>query len=271
MSSDGGPLTLDDPRLEPYLHLKRTNLTRWSGRFIAEGEKVVERLLASRFAVESVLVSDRRQDFLDRVPDQVKAFVLPQEECERLTGYEFHQGVLACGVRADSPKLSSILPSEGCATIAVAPKMTDPDNLGTLLRLSAAFGVCAVILGPGSADPLSRRTLRVSMGAALAVPVVEATGLFAMLRDLKAARVELVATVLDPRAEPLLTATRPERIAVLFGNEAHGLSREEIAACDRAVTIPMAAAADSLNVSAAAAIFLYHFTRAAAEPSGGAA
>jgi tRNA G18 (ribose-2'-O)-methylase SpoU len=268
MSLSAGPLHFDDPRLEAYRYLKRTNLTRWSGRFIAEGEKVVERLLASRFATESVLVNERRRDFLARVPGEVTAFVLPQDECERLTGYEFHQGVLACGVRAESPELRTILPDKGPATVAVAPKMTDPDNLGTLLRLSAAFGVRAVVLGPGSADPFSRRTLRVSMGAALAAPVIETKNLFDTLRELKSMRVEIIATVLGPRAEPLMGAARPERLALLFGNEAHGLSPGEIAACDRAVTIPMDPAADSLNVSAAAAIFLYHFTRAAGRIGG---
>jgi len=255
--------TPDDPRLEPFRHLKRTNLTRWSGRFIAEGEKVVERLIASRFEVESVLVSEQRRDFLARVPKAVTAFALPQAECERLTGYEFHQGVLACGVRQPSPELAAALPAARRATVAVAPRMTDPDNLGALLRLSAAFGIAAVVLGPGSADPFSRRTLRVSMGASLAVPTIEAADMPAALDELKRIGFDLVATVLDPDAEPLSTARRTERTALLFGNEAHGLSPDEVAACDRRVTIPMAETADSLNVAAAAAVFLYHFTRVA--------
>lgn len=251
----------DDPRLALYRHLKRTNLTRWSGRFIAEGEKVVERLLASPFKVESVLLSDRRRDFLARLPATVAAFILPHDECEELTGYKFHQGVLACGIRRPSPSLAELLPPEGRLTLAVAPRITDPDNLGTLLRLAAAFGLHAVLLGPGSADPFSRRTLRVSMGAALSVPIVEADDLPTTLHDLKTHDVHLIATVLDPTAEPLPTAHRPDRLALLFGNEAHGLSPAELAACDRHVTIPMAPPADSLNVSTAAAIFLYHFTR----------
>lgn len=254
-------VTPDDPRLEPYRHLKRTNLTRWSGRFVAEGRKVVGRLIGSRFEVDSVLVSDRRRDFLGQVPADVPAFVLSQDECERLTGYEFHQGVLACGVRRPPPALAEILPLRGRVTVAAAPRMTDPDNLGALLRLAAAFGLQAVVLGPGSADPFSRRTLRVSMGAALAVPVAEPEDFAGALCELKAAGVQLVATVLDPDAEPLMNAGRPDRLGLLFGNEAHGLAPEEVAACDRRVTIPMAPAADSLNVAAATAVFLYHFTR----------
>lgn len=253
-------VTIDDPRLEPYRNLKRTNLTRWSGRFIAEGEKVVLRLLESRFVTESVLLSTKRTDLINRLPADVTALLLPPDECRTLTGFEFHQGVLACGVRRPSASLAD-LTERGRLTLAVAPRMTDPDNLGTLLRLAAAFGVEAVVLGPGSADPFSRRTIRVSMGAALTVPILESSDLMATLADLRQFGVELVATVLDPAAEPLTTACRRDRVALLFGNESEGLRREEIAACDRNVTIPMAPQADSLNVSMAATIVLYHFQR----------
>lgn len=254
--------TADDPRLELYRHLKKTNLTRWSGRFIAEGEKVVERLLCSPFEVESLLVSEKRTDFLDRVARDVKIYALPHAECERLIGFEFHQGILACGLRRKAEPLPELLAGH-CVTVAVAARMTDPDNLGTLLRLASAFGLQAVILGPGSADPWSRRSLRVSMGAAFTVPIVESSDLSRTAGELKSLDFQLLATVLDPSAEPLMKSVRPDRLALVLGNEAQGLSPEEAALCDRAVTIPMSPSADSLNVSSAAAIFLYHFTRAA--------
>ncbi|MBA3312635.1 MAG: RNA methyltransferase [Planctomycetota bacterium] len=257
------PISLDDPRLEPFRHLKRTNLTRWSGRFIAEGEKVVERLLLSRFRTESVLVDESRIDVLDRLPPAEAVLVLPHADCMRLTGYDFHQGVLAGGVRSSPLALSAVVPLQGPAAVVVAPRMTNPDNLGALLRLAAAFGVDAVMLGKGSADPLSRRALRVSMGAALAVPTVETHDTAAMFAELRNLEMTSIATVLDPSASVLMTAARPERLAILLGNEAHGLAEDEIAACDGSVTIPMAANADSLNVSAAAAIVLYHFLRVA--------
>jgi tRNA G18 (ribose-2'-O)-methylase SpoU len=261
-------VSFDDPRLEPFRHLKRTNLTRWSGRFIAEGEKVVERLLQSDFTTEAVLVDESRRAVLDRLPPAETVLVLPHHECVRLTGYDFHQGVLACGVRPKPVPLSSILSEQGRVTVVVAPRMTNPDNLGTLLRLAAAFGVDAVVLGKGSADPLSRRALRVSMGAALALPIIEPEDpreVFSMLKQLD---ISLMATVLDSSAPTLMSSVRRERLAIVLGNEAHGLSKDEIAACDCRVTIPMAETADSLNVSAAAAIVLYHFTRIAATTQG---
>ncbi len=258
-------ISIEDPRLDPYRNLKQSNLTRWSGLFIAEGEKVVERLLASPFEAASVLVDESRLDVLDRlkVAEGTTVLMLPHDECRQLTGFEFHQGVLACGVRPRQVELHESVPAEGRVTVVVAPRITNPDNLGTLLRLSAAFGVDAVVLGHGSADPFCRRALRVSMGAALAVPVVELREETSIVHALKKLGLAVVATVLDPEAVPLHSASRPERLALLFGNEAHGLPADIIKASDGCVTIPMSASADSLNVSAAAAIVLYHFTRVA--------
>lgn len=264
-------VSFDDPRLDPFRNLKRSNLTRWSGTFIAEGEKVVERLLSSSFETASLLVDENRIDVLERlrVPETTSVLVLPRAECGQLTGFDFHQGLLACGVRPRKIELHDAVPPKGRVTVVVAPRITNPDNLGSLLRLSAAFGVDAVVLGQGSADPLSRRALRVSMGAALAVPVIEHAGETPIVHALKNVGVAVVATVLDRDATPLETAPRPERLALLFGNEAHGLPSEIVEASDACVTIPVSDAADSLNVSAAAAIVLYHFTRVA-ETSVGA-
>jgi len=262
-----GPIaiSINDRRLDPYRNLKQSNLTRWSGTFIAEGEKVVERLLISTYQTASVLVDQSREDVLKRLPirEHTVVLMLPHAECVQLTGFDFHQGVLACGVRRPDLELHQRVPAEGPVTVVVAPKITNPDNLGTLLRLSAAFGVDAAVLGHGSADPLCRRALRVSMGAALAVPVVELRSETPIVSDLKSIGLTTVATVLDPHARPLHTASRSERLALLFGNEAHGLPTDLVEASDACVTIPMSPSADSLNVSAAAAIVLYHFMRVA--------
>jgi len=260
---------LDDPRLEPYRHLKRTNLTRWSNQFIAEGLPVVERLLASSFEVVSVLASERRRDQIaPSVPSEIPLYVLPQALAEEFVGYSFHTGVLACGLRGAAPSLEEIIERAGAGlTLAVCPDVNDPENLGAIIRSCDALGVDALLLGRGSAFPFSRRVSRVSMGSAYRLPIIDTERLrddVVRLRDEFA--VELVATVLDESAEPLLTAPRPERLAILFGNERHGLSADWLELCRRRVTIPMQAGVDSLNVSVAAGIVLHHFThRAAAE------
>lgn len=254
-------LAEDEPRLRVYRQLKQTNLTRWSGQFIAEGDKVVDRLLASGLGVQSVLVARR---WLERyeaiVPVEVPLLVIADDELPQLVGFEFHRGVLACGVRPQTPELEAILPREKSRwTIVICPNVQGPDNLGNILRTCAALGVDAVLLGRESADPFSRRVLRVSMGELLRLPIRQSSDLLADLRTLREAYgVELIATVLDERAE-LLThyQRRSDRIGILLGGEGNGLPAEVVELCDRRVGIPMQRGADSLNVATCAGIFIY--------------
>jgi tRNA G18 (ribose-2'-O)-methylase SpoU len=289
--AEAGIDDIADPRLAHYRDLKQTNLTRWSGRFIAEGWLVVERLLASDFEVDSVLISRRRRGaILPHIPPEVPTYVVPQELAESLLGYNFHAGVLACARRKPQLTLEHLVklaedrqlaertaasprsraPDVGrigspfYRTLVVCDRIIGPENLGTIVRLSAAFDVAGVLIGPGSADPFARRVLRVSMGNAFALPMAESDDL---VRDLTALRdrwnVELVATVATGDAEPLAAAKRSPRMALILGNEAAGIDPALVTICQRRVTIPVAPTADSLNVGCAAAIFLHHFTSAA--------
>jgi tRNA G18 (ribose-2'-O)-methylase SpoU len=221
----------------------------------------VLRLLESGFAVESVLVSDRREEALaPRVPEHVPLLVMPQKLAEELVGYNFHVGVLACGLRRAGLKLSEVASTSGPLLLAACDGVSDPENVGSIIRLCAGFGASGLILGPGCCDPFSRRVLRVSMGTALGLPIVESDNLVRDLRALgEAFHVETFATVLDAAAEPLSTIKPPERSALVFGNEKHGLSRPVMNACRRRITIPMQPGADSLNVAVSAGICLYHF------------
>ena len=256
--------SLDDPRLDPYRHLKDTNRTRWASLFVAEGEKLVRRLLASEYEPASVLVGRRYlEKFSPLAPEETPLLVIPDEWVDELVGFNFHRGVLACGRRRANPAWQDVLPpGAGRTTVVVCPDVKDPENLGAILRNASAFGVDLVLLGSRSADPLSRRVLRVSMGAALNVPLIRSDDLPADLDLLRREfGLQLVATVLDVDAEPLETATRPERLAILFGSEGHGLERSLVERCDRRITIPMQRGTDSLNVAVATGIFLYRLSR----------
>ncbi|MBL8826976.1 MAG: RNA methyltransferase [Planctomycetaceae bacterium] len=251
----------DEPRLRVYRQLKQTNLTRWSGQFIAEGDKVVDRLLASGLEVQSVLVARRwLETYVTKVPAQVPLLVIADDELPQLVGFEFHRGVLACGVRPATPDLAAIVPKETSPwTVVVCPNVQGPDNLGNILRTSAALGVDAVLLGRESADPFSRRVLRVSMGELLRLPIRQSSDLLDDLRTLREVHgVELVATVLDDQSEPLHRyRPRANRLGVLFGGEGNGLTDDVLQVCDRRVSIPMQRGADSLNVATCAGIVLY--------------
>ncbi len=254
----------DDSRLDIYRRLNRQNPARGPGRFIAEGLFVVERLIASRFPVESILLTEERHRKLgEELPRDADVFVVPRSLIEQLVGFDFHAGILACGLRQPCDDIDAVFNDDtGPLTIVVCPRTTDPVNLGNIIRLCCAFRVRALVIGRGCADPFSRRVLRVSMGNVFQLPIADSPDLD---RDLHCLRercgVELAAMVLDDTAIPLEEFSRPERLAVLFGHEGEGLSDEHVQLCQHRWTIPMAGGTDSLNVAASAAIVLYQLTR----------
>jgi len=252
---------LSDPRLDPYRDLKQTNRTRWSGTFIAEGDKLVERLLASSYPVDSVLMAERFVEaWHPQLPPALPVYVLPDDEVEQLVGFNFHRGVLACGRRIAEPAFAEIIPPPPRpVSWVVLPDVQSPENLGVILRICAALGVDAVLLGPRAGDPLSRRVLRTSMGYALHVPLIT---LHDPIRELAAVAKEqqltLIGTALDSRAIDLRTLEPKPRQAILFGSEGHGLEPDFLRLCDYLVKIPMRVGIDSLNVGVAAGIVLHH-------------
>ena len=261
-------VTDDDPLLVPYRQLKASNPTRWAEHFIAEGDRVVERLLARPIEVLSVVISERwLERFESRVSPETPLLVLPDAQISELVGFQFHRGALACARRPRSPTLENLIPSgQARCTLVACPEVVDPENLGTILRCSAALGVDAVLVGAASADPYSRRVLRVSMGTAFSLPLRQSPDLAEEMRRLRAeSGVEWVATVLDEGAEKLSTVRRKPRQGLVFGSEGHGLSPAWLELCERRVTLPMSGGTDSLNVGVAAGVFLYHFLQVAGE------
>ncbi|MCC7192050.1 MAG: RNA methyltransferase [Phycisphaeraceae bacterium] len=271
--------TLDDPRLDVYRNLKDRDVARHGDRFIAEGEHLVRRLLASDHRVDSVFIAQRRvEELASLVPSSVPLYVAPDSVLEGVIGFAFHSGVLACGIRPVEHRLDDVLPPPaGPAvplTLVICPEIINADNLGSLIRISAAMGADAMIVGERSCDPYWRRSVRVSMGSIFTLPIVRSDDL---LRDLYRLRqewdVNLLASVLDDRAAPLESIRHPRtpnRVGILLGSESQGLHTRWLTACDQLVTIPMHRGTDSLNVAVAAAVFLYHITRVAGNATGGA-
>lgn len=253
----------DDPRVAHYRSLKDHELDRRGKMFIAEGEHIMRRLLASDFEVESVLLAERRaEEMAGIVPENVPVYVVSQERMNEILGMKFHSGVMACGRRKTGMTLDQVVPKDReRLTLMICPEIANVENIGSLIRLSAGFGVDAMLLGERCHDPFWRQSIRVSMGTIFKLPIYQSDDLMRDLRRLKEEwNVELIATVLDENAEPLRHAKRQARIGLLFGNEAQGLDAESIGACQRKVTIPMHHNADSLNVAVAAGIVLFHFS-----------
>lgn len=255
---------LDDPRIAIYRSLKATNETRGLAQFVVEGEKLVARLLASRFPAVSVLITDRHLARLAvRVPDEVPTYVVPDVLIDSIVGFPFHRGVLGCGERRNWPALDEIVDRSGDRlTLVVCPRLSNPENLGSVARISDVFGIDAILAGPSCPDPLSRRVLRVSMGSSLRVPVIVSERLAEIADKLvRRDRIVLLGAVADPAAEPFNAVRRPDRLALVLGEEDQGIEPEWLEKCARKVTIPMRPGAGSLNVAVAAGILLHAFTR----------
>lgn len=256
--------SLDDPRVEAYRNLKSKNLQRGGEFFIAEGKKVVERMLDSRFRTASIFISEKREiEWVDRVPPEMPLFVAPQDVMNKVVGFDFHVGVLGCGYRPERLPLEAALShQQQQMTVIVCPNCDNPENMGAIIRIGAAFGIDALVLGASCCDPYSRRVIRVSMGATFSLPIVESDDLGRDLVRLKSEwQFDLAATVLSDDAERLENSRRRARLAILLGNEDTGLSDACTSICDQQVTIPMSRGIDSLNVAVTAGIMLFHFCR----------
>lgn len=262
--------SMDDPRLGPYRHLKRTNDTRRAGLFVVEGDKLVERLLASRFRVQSLLFGRRHWQRISlALHCQAPVYLVDDKQIEELVGFNFHRGALACAYRAELGGRWAYLQALDAAcvpaarrpvVVVVCPGVHDPENLGSLVRSSVALGATAMLVGEQSADPLSRRVLRVSMGASLSLPIWRTNNVEHALAEMRERwNFERLAAVPDSRAETLPAIAARPRIALVLGSEGPGLDPRWRAACDHAVRIPMQAGTDSLNVAVAGGILLYHF------------
>lgn len=251
----------DDPRLADYRHLKDPELRRRAGLFVAEGPTVVRALFAStRLRTRSVLLDETglRQFAadLDRLGAEVRVFLAPGELVRTIVGFPFHRGCLAVGERPEDPPLGRLL---GGRLLILLEELRAPDNVGGVIRNAHAFGADAAVLSPGSADPFSRKALRLSGGTALALPITRVTDWALTLHDVHAAGFSLVALTPAPAAETLedLVAAPPARMALLLGTEGTGLAAGTLALADRRVRIPMRVGMDSLNVAAASAVALY--------------
>jgi tRNA G18 (ribose-2'-O)-methylase SpoU len=257
----------DDPRIEPYRAVRERDLVGRRGRFVAEGE-VVLRLLArrGRFGVESVLLGDKRIASLDRLlgdlPADCPVYVASQSVMDAIVGFPIHRGVLAIGLRGEEPQAGDLLaatPEDALVVVCIG--IANHDNIGGIFRNAAAFGASAVILDGESCDPLYRKAIRVSVGAALTVPFARAE----TAEDLVAALESQGFTVisLSPAGECTLAEAALEakgRVALLLGAEGPGLPAR-ILARTRSVRIPMAGDFDSLNVATTSGVALYALSR----------
>lgn len=265
----------EDPRLADYVRLTDVSLRKSReaahGLFVAEGEKVIRRAIATGYPLRSVLVTPARLPGVAGLAGGGgPVYVVPPAVAERLTGYHVHRGALASMARKALPTVADLLAGHGPAgppdRIIVLEDLVDHGNVGAIFRCAAALGVAAVVLSPRCADPLYRRAVKVSMGAVFAIPYARMTDWHGGLAGLRAAGFRLLALTPDQSAPALDELPLPGRAALMLGSEGDGLSYRWRSEADQVACIRMSATAtalgvDSLNVVAAAAVACHSLLR----------
>lgn len=264
-----------DDRVRDYVGLTDVALRRClepeQGLYLAESAKVIGRALAAGHRLRSLLLTPRwltdLSDLVDAaVAEDAPVYVMEPGAAQEMTGFHLHRGAIAAMHRPVLPPVADVL--AGARRVAVLEDIVDHTNVGAVFRSAAALGVDAVLVTPRCADPLYRRSVRVSMGTVFQVPwtrVAPWPGGIAVLRD---AGFTVAAFALREDGVGLaeLAADPPERLALVLGTEGDGLGERTIAEADLAVRIPMAGGVDSLNVAAASAVAFWALARQMSGP-----
>ncbi len=255
-----------DPRVADYFDLTDVSLRRVlepaQGLYLAESTKVIDRALAAGHEVRSLLMGPRwlmdMAELVQRcVQKGIPVYVAAPAVIESMTGFHLHRGALASMHRPVEPLVSELL--SGARRVVVLEDIVDHTNVGAVFRSAAALSADAVLVTPRCADPLYRRSIRVSMGTVFQVPWTRIRHWPSGLAELRDAGFVVAACALGDDAISLqdLAQDPPERLALVLGTEGDGLSQRTVAATDLSVQIPMAGGVDSLNVAAASAVMLW--------------
>lgn len=252
--------SLDDLRVSAYRHIANPAQLTDLGLFVAEGRLVVRRLIdLQHWAIESILVTEAAAGALvDLFPKtSAPVYIADQHLMNGLAGFNIHRGCLALVRRPPTPTLDRIAAGP-LSRVLLLEGVNNPDNVGGLFRSAAAFGIELVVLGPDSGDPLYRKAVRTSMGATLSMPFAQAAQWPGAIHELRAEGFTIVALTPALTAAPLEDVRPVAKLALLVGSEGSGLSRGALAAATMTARIAMTEDVDSLNVTTAASIAMYH-------------
>jgi tRNA G18 (ribose-2'-O)-methylase SpoU len=255
----------EDPRLADYRALTdvelRMRFEEPYGLFIAEGELVLRRALAAGYQARSILVDVKRVEQVADLPTEAPVYAASLALLQTLTGFHVHRGILGSIHRRPPATAAAVL--ESSTRLVILEDVNNHTNLGAIFRGAAALGMDGVLLSPSCADPLYRRSVRVSMGEVFAVPYARLDPWPQALQTVRSAGLALLALTPAAGALPIqsLSTVQRARPALLLGAEGTGLSPATLAAADASVVIPMHRGVDSLNVAAAAAVAFWELNR----------
>lgn len=257
---------LNLPGLKPYRTLKLMAEHREKGIFVAQGEKVVQSLIKSDCAIQSVMASE---EWFERVREKIEArgqlvdvFIGDKNLLMKVTGHSMYQPILAVGRLPRLPTLESMLMTlPRPYLIAALDGLSNAENIGAVVRNAAAMGIHGIVVGETCSSPWLRRSVRSSMGGILSLPCAEVPNLAQAVKDMADQGIETVACHPRPDGKQIDAVDFKKDTCIVLGSEGLGISETVLSACSTFSAIPIHPEIDSLNVANAAAIYFYEAQR----------
>ena len=253
--------------LEPYRTLKRPLEHQKAGIFVAEGEKVVRRLLESRIRIISILLTEEwfaaYRTLLESRGEEIDVYLAGKELMETIVGFPLHKGIMAVARIPGRTTLQEAIAASAQPFFFIAVDgVMNSENMGVIVRNCASFGVSALLVGETSCDPYLRRAVRNSMGNIFSLPLVYLSCITEELEEIRTRyHVTIVAAHPREKSSEIGSVDFSGNCCVVLGGEGHGISEQVLEASDIQATIPMHAGVDSLNVASASAVIMYEVQR----------
>jgi tRNA G18 (ribose-2'-O)-methylase SpoU len=249
-----------------YRPLSRAGEHYRDGIFVAEGEKVVPRLLDSSNQIVSILLSiawfKTLEERIATRSELIDIYLIDKSGMEALTGRSCYQPVKAVARIPRNLTVDELLSKRKSPSTYVAIEgVSNSENIGALIRNCVGLGADAILVSSCASSPYLRRAVHVSMGTIFSIPVVDSCSLQASIRRLQEDQIYCLAAHPSADGKSLAMLDFPRDVCVVFGSEGAGISESVLAQCDRAAAVPMAYGVDSLNVASSSAVFLYEIQR----------
>jgi tRNA G18 (ribose-2'-O)-methylase SpoU len=259
--------SIEHPYFEPYRTLKRPLEHQKDGIFVAEGEKVVRRLLESPHRIISILLTREwfalYRPLLEARSESISVHIAKKELIETIVGFQLHKGIMAVARIPERTTLENVISKmERPLFFVAADGIMNSENLGVIVRNCASFGVSALLIGETSCDPYLRRAVRNSMGNVFSLPIIYFSDIANELREVRS-RYGVTIIAAHPRetSRSIDAIDFSDNCCIVLGSEGHGISERVLAACDTEAAIPMTMGVDSLNVASASAVIMYEVQR----------
>ncbi|MCK9407906.1 MAG: RNA methyltransferase [Bacteroidetes bacterium] len=258
--------SLDLPVLEPFKTLRRPIEHLQQGIFVAEGEKVIVRLLESSLTVLSILLSqdwfDKHHSLIESNRNGIIVYLGEKKLLETIVGHELHQSIMGLGTVPDQLHAGYLTERQNKRSLYVlVDGITNAENMGVIVRNCVCFNVDALLVLPSSCDPYLRRSVRNSMGNIFQLPVIYIRNTTEEIRLLQESGIRFIAAHPHSSSVKIQQSKKAEKCCIVLGAEGHGISSEVLGLCDEFVTIPMRPGVDSLNVASASAVLLWELQK----------